>query len=277
VAKMTYENQVQIRPFWYYATSYYVLLFAFSCLVSVAISIVLTESDEEFSFLLAIIIFLFLFSLGMFVRGRIKKRIRTQILLENNKHSEKFRIRQKSVPEKKLSNSDNDRFVAKIEKKSEAAKLLGNLSEVHKEVFEHCNAYLSLIDDELKTVGVGSPRMAGLRRGRDKVRKIHKEHLLKWVANESSELTRTANALQTSTERVTSGNRVLSVLKIALDYYPTEKRLIESIFAVNEFINTAKRAENLELSRDDNSKTVFVEAEMIGGDSTSTSTSSEPD
>jgi hypothetical protein len=267
VAKTTYENHVQIRPFWYYASTYYILLFAFSCLISIIISVAFMESEEEFPVFGAFFVFLALFCLGIFVRGRIKKRISTQILLENNKRGERFLVRQKNFYDKKLTSAESERLVAKIEKKSEAAKLLGNLSEVHKEVFEQCNGYLKLIDDELKSAGIGSPRIAGLRKGRDKVRKIHKEHLLKWVANESEELTKASNALMTSTEKIASGKRVLLVLKTASDFYPSEKRLIESIFAVNEFINATKIMETREYSRPDDSNNGFVEAKTIDRDS----------
>jgi hypothetical protein len=95
----------------------------------------------------------------------------------------------------KLSLRKNAAIVKDIQQKSEAARLLGKMSAGHLEVFEICNQYLSLTEKQMETVGVGSPRIAGLRRGREIVGELHRHHLLAWAEIETRALTQKAKIM----------------------------------------------------------------------------------
>jgi hypothetical protein len=143
-------------------------------------------------------------------------------------------------PPHKLSVEKNAAIVKEITKKSDAAKILGKLPEGHLEVFEMCNEYLLVNEKELETVGVGSPRLAALRRGREVVQDLHHFHLLSWAEIESLTLTQEAKNRVTISEKLETAQKALSVLDSALQFYPNEARLVESENALREFIASIK-------------------------------------
>ncbi len=246
MTKTRINNKFQIRPFWFAASSYYFLLLLFSLILGFVAWIIFQNNEDETPIIIAVSVFIVIFVTGTFIRGKLKQRVQTKILIGNNKLNEKFLVKKKAKVEKKLTIQTNAKIITEIEKKSEAANLLGNLSEVHWEVFEICNDYLEMIDSEFKTVGNGSPRITELVKGREKIRRLHKKHLLDWVALESGELTKNANLMPTSGEKVTGGNRALLVLESALEFYPNEKKITDSILAINEFVSSTKVAESIE-------------------------------
>lgn len=140
----------------------------------------------------------------------------------------------------KLSLEKNAAIIKEIEKKSEAARILGKLPEGHLEVFEMCDEYLRINKQELETVGVGSPRLAALRRGKDKVQNLHRFHLLAWAEIESRGLTLEAKNRVTISEKLETAQRALTVLDSALHFYPAETQLIESADALREFVASIK-------------------------------------
>lgn len=246
MTKSRTDNKFQFRPFWFAASSYYFLLLLFALILAFVTWLIFQDSEDETSIIIAVSVFVVIFVTGIFIRGKLKRRVQTKILIGNNKLNEKFIIKKKAKVEKKLTIPINAKIIAEIEKKSEAANLLGNLSEVHWEVFEICNDYLEMIESELKTVGTGSPRITALVKGREKIRRLHKKHLLDWVALESGELTKNTNLMPTLGEKVIGGNRALMVLESALEFYPNEKKITDSILAINEFVSSTKVAESVE-------------------------------
>jgi hypothetical protein len=140
----------------------------------------------------------------------------------------------------KLSLEKNAAIIKEIEKKSEAARILGKLPEGHLEVFEMCDEYLRINKQELETVGIGSPRLAALRRGKDKVQNLHRFHLLAWAEIESRGLTLEAKNRVTISEKLEAAQRALTVLDSALHFYPGETQLIESADALREFVASIK-------------------------------------
>ncbi len=140
----------------------------------------------------------------------------------------------------KLSLEKNAAIVKDIQKKSEAARLLGKMSAGHLEVFEICNEYLSLTEKQMETVGVGSPRIAGLRRGREIVGELRRHHLLAWAEIEARSLTQKAKNYVTISEKLDTAQEALTVLNSALQFYPNEARLIESETVLRDFIASIK-------------------------------------
>jgi tetratricopeptide (TPR) repeat protein len=140
----------------------------------------------------------------------------------------------------KLTLEKNAAILRNIERKSEAARVLGKLPDAHWEVFEICNEYLQITERELHTVGVGSPRLPALRLGREKIQELHKFHLLTWASVETKTLTQEARIRATIAEKLETAQKALAVLDSALRFYPNETELTESATAVEEFIASIK-------------------------------------
>ena len=151
-----------------------------------------------------------------------------------------FQIPRSSGEENKISLEKNAAIIKSIEKKSEAARVLGKISSGHLEVFEICNEYLAMAEKQLETVGVGSPRLAGLRRGREIVGEMHRYHLLSWAETESLSLTQKAKNYATISEKINTAQAALAVIDTALGFYPNEARLTESEAALKGFIGSIK-------------------------------------
>lgn len=148
--------------------------------------------------------------------------------------------------EKKLTLEKNAEIIKKIQKKSDAARVLMKLSEGHQEVFEICGEYLAINSRELANVGAGSPRLAALRRGREIARNLHKFHLLAWAEIETRHLTQDAKNRVTIAEKTETAQKALNVIQTALQHYPNEQRLIESEDAVKEFVISIRVAHFVE-------------------------------
>jgi tetratricopeptide (TPR) repeat protein len=103
-----------------------------------------------------------------------------------------------------------------------------------------CNKYLHQNKRELETVGVGSPRLAALRKGREIVREIHKLHLLNWAEIESRSNLSTAQNQLAISEKLEFTQQAIRILDKALESYPQERRLQESVEAVKEFKSSIK-------------------------------------
>ena len=145
-----------------------------------------------------------------------------------------------TVDPNKLTLEKNALILKEIARKSEAANVLGRLSEAHWEVFELCEGYLNLLSKELEIIRAGSPRLAVLTRGKENVRQLHKYHLLAWSAAESRSLMQEAKAASLISNKLEIATRALNLLETALQFYPSERQLIESENAVKEFVTTAK-------------------------------------
>lgn len=160
-----------------------------------------------------------------------------------------YNLRGSAVPNSnKLTLEKNALLIRDIEQKSEAARVLGKLSEAHFDVFEVCSQYLQRTERELETIAAGSPRLAAIRRGREKVSELHRHHLLNWAAIESKSLTQEARIRATMSEKLEAAQRALSVLDSALEYYPDEAQLQESADAVQDFIASIKISHWIELA-----------------------------
>lgn len=140
----------------------------------------------------------------------------------------------------KLTLEKNSIILNQIGQKSDAARVLGKISEAHWEVFELCDEYLHRSEKELETVRVGSPRLAAINRGREQVRALHKFHLLAFSSVESRSLIQEAKASATMNNKLEIAARALNIIESAIGFYPDERQLVESADVVKEFIMTVK-------------------------------------
>ncbi len=232
------------RPFWLPAPAYYILATAISAAIFFLVWGILHEG-EEMPWVPAGILASVTIASAVVVREFFLRRARNRFLhaqkrLDYNIKSAAATAQHKSKESNKLTVEKNAAILRNIERKSEAAKVLGKLPDAHWEVFEICNEYLQITERELQTVGVGSPRLPALRLGREKVQEMHRFHLLTWAAVESKSLTQEARVRATIAEKLETAQKALAVLNSALQFYPNEAELTESAAAVEEFIASIK-------------------------------------
>ena len=232
------------RPFWLPASNYYILAAAVAIASFFLIWGILHDGDDDAPWVPAGIGASLILVGAVFLREIVLRKARNRYLLVQKRLDYTLDSAQlhakSSVPEKKLTLEKNAEIIKQIQKKSEAAKILMKLSDGHHEVFKLCGEYLEINRRELENVGAGSPRLAGLLRGREVVKEMHRFHLMTWAEIETRQLTQDAKNRATITEKTETAQKALGVIEIALQYYPDERRLIESEEAVSEFVTSIR-------------------------------------
>ncbi len=231
------------RPFWLPASNYYILAAAVAIALFFLIWGILHDGDE--APLIAAGIGAIAVLIGaVFLREIVFRKARNRYLLVQKRldyNLDNVRLHTKTpVAERKLTLERNAQIIKQIQKKSDAAKVLMKLADGHQEVFEMCGEYLEINRRELENVGTGSPRLAGLRRGREIVGDLHRFHLMTWAEIEARILTQDARNRATIAEKTETAQKALNVIQTALQYYPNDLRLIESEEAINEFVTSIR-------------------------------------
>ncbi len=232
------------KPFWLSTSNYYILAVAITIALFFVVWGWLHSIEEETPWIPAGITASFALIFAVILRELILQRKLNKTLLAQKRldYNLKSAFRQNQTQEspEKLTLEKNALIIKEIEAKSKAAQVLGRLSEAHYEVFEMCNAYLEKNEQELETANIGSPRIAALRRGREKVQKLHKYHLLNWTSIESQNRVKEAKISSSVAEKLENAQRALYILESALEFYAGENQLWESREAVKEFIISIK-------------------------------------
>lgn len=232
------------RPFWLPVSNYYTLATALTIAFFFFVWAILHEGDEEKPVLIAGIGASFVLSGAVVVREVFLRKARQRYLLAERK----LEYTLSSIPlqpkldgaTEKLSLEKNAEIIKELKRKSESAKLLGNLSKGHLEVVENCSEYLAVVGKQMETVGVGSPRLAGLRRGREIIGELHHFHLLAWAEIESKAWSQKAHHCATISDKLNAAQEALNILNSALQFYPHEAQLTESESAMKMFIASIK-------------------------------------
>ncbi len=232
------------RPFWLPASGFYILAAAAAIAFFFFLWWILHEGGEEVPYIPAGIGASIVLGSAVFLREVVLRRARqrylkTQKMLDYNL-KKVGKTTGGKYPRQKMSINENAAIIEEIKRKSEAALILEKFSEGHWEVFELCNRYLYRNKSELATVGVGSPRLAALRRGREIVKELHKLHLISWAEIESRANLKTAGNQIAIAEKIEFAQKALSVIDTALEFYPQEKQLWESKDAIIEFNSSIK-------------------------------------
>lgn len=238
----------QPRPFWLPAFNFYILAAAISGAFFFLILGILHEGGEEKPWIAAGIGAGIVLASAAFLREIVLRNARRRFLLAQKKLDYNLKNVSVKAPQNsnKLTLEQNAAIVEEISRKSEAAKILGKLPDGHLEVFELCNEYLLRNKRELQNAGVGSPRIAALRRSRERVKDLHKFHLLAWAEIESRSLTHEAKNRATISEKIAAAQKALSILESALHFYPQESRLFESADLLREYISSIKISDLIE-------------------------------
>lgn len=184
-------------------------------------------------------------------REVVMRRAWTRYLLENGiqEPRPKNRSSQSSRSTKKgFSSSVHSAALRTIQKQSAAADAPHSTPEAHLDVAQLCHEYLSRSDEAIRSGGYGSEKGIALRAGQERVRALHKHHLLTWAKGQSRILTHEAQQRARTFEKVETANRALDCIDSALRIYPDEPELHESKVAIGEFIASVKVAHWVELA-----------------------------
>ena len=239
-----------MRPFWLPASNFYILAAAVAIASFFLIWGILHDGDEQAPWIPAGIGASLILIGAVFLREIVLRKARNRYLLVQKRLDYTLDTAQlhtkTNAVERKLTLEKNAEIIKQIQKKSEAARILMKLSDGHREVFELCREYLEINRRELENVGAGSPRLAGLRRGKEIVQELHKFHLMAWAEIEARELTQDAKNRATIAEKTETAQKALGVIQTALQHYPEEPRLVESEEAVKGFVTSIRVAHFIE-------------------------------
>jgi tetratricopeptide (TPR) repeat protein len=123
-----------------------------------------------------------------------------------------------------------------------------DVPEIHRELYEMCTEYLAGAEKALQSPALQPDGRVALRAGQDKVRDLHKHHLLTWARGSARTLTHEAQKRVRLYEKIETANRALECIDSALKVFPNEEELNVSARAIREFIISSRVAHWVELA-----------------------------
>ena len=190
--------------------------------------------------------------IALSAREVVMRRAWTRYLLDhgiNQKPSSHSSRSSSSRSQKKgFSASLHSSALRTIQKQSSAADLPGSSPEAHLDVAQICQEYLSSTDEAMRSGRLGSEKGIAIRAGQERVRALHKHHLLNWARGHARALTYEAQQRARTFEKIETANKALECIDSALRVYPNEPELNESKTAIDEFIASVKVAHWVELA-----------------------------
>ena len=183
-------------------------------------------------------------------REVVMRRAWTRYLLENGiRENAPSRSRAGSRSQKKgFSAPLHSAALRAIQKQSSAAERPGSTPEMHLEVAHLCHDYLSSTDEAIRSGSHGSEKAIALRAGQERVRALHRHHLLTWARGQSQLLTHEAQQRARTFDKIETATRAIDCIDSALRIYPDEADLSSSRVAIEEFIASVKVAHWVELA-----------------------------
>jgi tetratricopeptide (TPR) repeat protein len=183
-------------------------------------------------------------------REVVMRRAWTRYLLENGireKPSSHSRERGRSQ-RKGFSASLHSAALRAIQKQSSAAEAPGASPEMHLDVAHMCHDYLTSTDEAIRSGSYGSEKGIAIRAGQERVRALHRHHLLTWARGQSQALTHEAQQRARTFDKIETATRAIDCIESVLRIYPDEAELNESRIALGEFIASVKVAHWVELA-----------------------------
>src|SRR5215216_1026931 len=183
-------------------------------------------------------------------REVVMRRAWTRYLLENG-ISQRPSSRSHNVSrsqKRAFSSSLHSAALRAIQKQSSAADRPGSTPEMHLDVAQLCHDYLASTDEAIKSGIFGSEKGIAMRAGQERVRALHRHHLLTWARAHSQALTREAQQRARHFDKIETATRAIDCIDSVLRVYPDEAELNESRVALLEFIASVKVAHWMELA-----------------------------
>ena len=184
-------------------------------------------------------------------REVVMRRAWTRYLLENgiNHKTTSSRSRESSRSQKRgFSASVHSAALRAIQKQSTAADAAGSTPEAHLDVAQMCHDYLSRTDEAIRSGSFGSEKGIAIRAGQERVRALHRHHLMTWARGQSRALLHEAQQRARTFDKIETATRAMDCIDSALRVYPDELELNESKVAISEFISSVKVAHWVELA-----------------------------
>lgn len=231
------------RPFFMSGVGYYLLSSVVALTIFLIVWAILIESGDAASFIPAGIIG-GLFLIAAFVlREVLLRRERMATILAHERLDSNINAaasKAKTSP-RKLSLRSNQELLKQIYEKSKAAKVLKRLPDGHWEAFELCDSYLRLTRKEIARTHINSPRIGPITKSRGRIKKLHRFHLLKWAkARASMLMLKSKESGIAESKRIESARMAQITIETALEFYPREKNLLDSLEAIHEYIVSVK-------------------------------------
>jgi tetratricopeptide (TPR) repeat protein len=183
-------------------------------------------------------------------REVVMRRAWTRYLLENGiRENSPSRSRESGRSQKKgFSASMHSAALRAIQKQSTSADRPGSSPEIHLDVAQLCHDYLASSDEAIRSGSFGSEKGIALRAGQERVRALHRHHLLTWARGQAQLLTHEAQQRARTFDKIETATRAQDCIDSALRIYPDETELNESRIAIGEFIASVKVAHWVELA-----------------------------
>ena len=183
-------------------------------------------------------------------REVVMRRAWTRYLLENGirEKPSSSRPRESSRSQKRgFSGSVHSGALRAIQKQSTVADAHG-VPEMHLDVAQLCHDYLSRSDEAIRSRSYGSEKGIAMRAGQERVRALHKHHLLTWARGHARALLHEAQQRARTFDKIETATKALDCIDSAARIYPEEAELHESKNAIGEFIASVKVAHWVELA-----------------------------
>jgi len=183
-------------------------------------------------------------------REVVMRRAWTRYLLENGiSEGSSSRSRKSGRSQKKgFSASLHSAALRAIQKQSTAADRPGSTPEMHLDVAQLCHDYLASTDEAMRSGSSGGEKGIALKAGQERVRALHRHHLLIWARTQSQLLAHEAQQRARTFDKIETATRAMDCIDSALRMYPDETELNESRVAIGEFIASVKVAHWVELA-----------------------------
>ena len=183
-------------------------------------------------------------------REVVMRRAWTRYVLENGipeKHTN--RSRESGRSQKRGSSATlHSNALRTIQKQSTAADHRSASPEEHLDVAQLCHQYLASTDEAIQSGSYGSEKGIAIRAGQERVRALHRHHLLTWAKGKSRALAHEAQQRSRTFDKIETATRAIDCLDSALRVYPDEVELNDSRVAIGEFIASVKVAHWVELA-----------------------------
>jgi len=184
-------------------------------------------------------------------REVVMRRAWTRYLLENGIPESRRSSRSHSSgrsQKKTFSSSLHSAALRAIQKQSSAADRPGSTPEMHLDVAQLCHDYLASTEEAIKSGSLRGEKGIALRAGQERVRALHRHHLLTWARAQSQSLAHEAQQRARTFDKIETATRAMDCIDSALRVYPDETELNESKVAIEEFIASVKVAHWVELA-----------------------------
>ena len=212
---------------------------------------ILVRSGDEAPWLPAGLAASVVLLVALSAREVVMRRAWTRYLLENGISQQKTssRPRESSRSQKRgFSGSVHSAALRTIQKQSTAADGPGSTPEAHLDVAQMCHDYLTRTDEAIRSGSFGSEKGIAIRAGQERVRALHRHHLMTWARGQSRALLHEAQQRARTFDKIETATRAMDCIDSAHRIYPDEAELNESKLAIGEFISSVKVAHWVELA-----------------------------